>query len=43
MDSEESPLDVLSRAATMVSPPTYGMYEMKIFRCFLKFFITVAY
>lgn len=23
MDSEESPLDVLSRAATMVSPPTY--------------------
>lgn len=26
MDKEESPLDVLSRAATMVSPPSYGKF-----------------
>lgn len=32
MDSEESPLDVLSRAATMVSPSTYG-------KCGLHFFL----
>ena len=31
MDSAESPLDVLSRAATMVSPPTYGKQFKNIF------------
>lgn len=36
MESEESPLDVLSRAATMVSPPAYGESDLFFFCLPLK-------